>query len=224
MTTTEQIYALTYEIVPLSISLIGFIIGMVNILKKKAPFYFTLIVLAVGCFVLEQVSLAVNTVCEVYDDVWVGSLGVLGCNLFLLSANYGALDKVVDETGLSGGKKLLSLIAPAALTIATVIIFFIWKDRDMLSAVVFTLILVPAIPTSYYNVKHLLLPADDLGLLKAVKRCDIMSLIFFIMAVIYLYIIQFDAIPPIIIAAILLASTILGIALAAVKGVRQWKI
>ncbi len=224
MTATEQIYALIYELVPLTLSLVGFIIGMVNILKKKAPYFFTLIVFAVGCFVIEQVSLAVNTVCEVYDDVWVGSLGVLGCNLFLLSANYGALDKVVDETGLSGGKKLLSLIAPAALTIATVMIFLIWMDRDMLSAVVFTLILIPAIPTSYYNVKHLLLPEDDIGLLKAVKGCDIMSLVFFLMSVIYLFVITSDSILGIVIAAVLLALPVLGLALAAVKGVRRWKI
>ena len=146
MTATEQIYALIYELVPLTISLIGFIIGMVNILKKKAPYFFTLIIFAVGCFVIEQVSLAVNTVCEIYDTIWVGALGVFGCILFLLSANYGALDKVVDETGLTSGKKFLSLIAPTVLTVITVITFFIWKDRDMLSAVVLTLIMIPAIP------------------------------------------------------------------------------
>lgn len=224
MTVTEQIYVLIYELVPLTLSLIGFIIGMVNILKKKAPYFFTLIIFAVGCFVIEQASLAVNTVCEIYDTIWIGVLGVFGCNLFLLSANYGALDKVVDETGLSGGKKLLSLIAPAALTIATVMIFLIWMDRDMLSAVVFTLILIPAIPTSYYNVKHLLLPEDDIGLLKAIKGCDMMSLVFFFMSVVHLFVIMTDSIPGIVIAEVLLALSVLGLALTAVKGVRQWKI
>ena len=224
MTAAEQIYALIYELVPLTISLIGFIIGMVNILKKKAPYFFTLIIFAVGCFVIEQVSLAVNTVCEIYDTIWVGALGVFGCNLFLLSANYGALDKVIDETGLTSNKKFLSLIAPTVLTVITVITFFIWKDRDMLSAVVLTLIMIPAIPASYYNIKHLLLPEDDLGLLKAIKGCDIMSLVFFFMAVVHLFAITIDSIPGIVIAEVLLALSVLGLALAAVKGVRQWKI
>lgn len=223
MAATEQIYALIYELVPLTLSLIGFIIGMVNILKKKAPYFFTLIIFAVGCFVIEQVSLAVNTVCGIYDDVWVGALGVFGCNLFLLSANHGALDKVVAESGLPIGKRLLSLVVPAVLAASSAAIFFMWKDRNMMGAVVFTLILIPAIPASYYNVKHLLLPEDDIGLLKAVKGCDIMSLIFFFMSVIYLFVITSDSILGIVIAAVLHALPVLGLALAAVKGVKQWK-
>lgn len=224
MTVTEQIYALIYEIVPLGISLVGFMIGLVTILKKKAPYYFTLIIFAVGCFVIEQVSLTVNTVCGIYDDVWIGALGVFGCNLFLLSANYGALDKVVDESGLPFGKKMLSLVAPVILAASAISIFLIWKNRNMMCAVVFAFLLVPAIPASYYNVKHLLLPEDDLGLLKAIKDCDIMSLIFIFMSVIYLFIEATGSVPGIVITAILHALSVLGLALAAAKGVRQWKI
>lgn len=224
MTATQQIYALIFELVPLAISLAGFIIGIVNILKKKAPYFFTLIIFAVGCFVIEQVSLAVNTVCGIYDDVWVGALGVFGCNLFLLSANYGALDKVVDETGLPVYKKLLSLVAPIILVASAISIFLIWKDSNMMCAVVFSLLLVPAIPASYYNSKHLLIKEDDIGLLKVTKGCNVMSLVFFSSSIIYLFVEATESIPWLIITAVLHALSVLGLSLAAVKGVKQWEV
>lgn len=224
MSSTDQIYALIYELIPLSISLIGFIICAAAVFKKKTQYFFTLIVFAVGCFVGEQVSLAVNTWCEVYDDVWVGSLGVFGTNLFLLSANYGALDKVVDETKLQTSKKLLSLIVPIILMISVVLIFLEWKNKDMLCAIVFALILIPAIPASYYNVKHLLLPQDELGILKATKSCNIMSLVFFFAEVVYLFVVSRASVIYIVVAAILLSLTSLGLSFSVVKGVKSWKI
>lgn len=224
MTVAEQIYSFVFVPLVLSISLVGFIIGIVNVLKKKAPYFFTLIVFAVGCFVIEQLSLGVNTICGFYDDVWVGVFGVFGCNLFLLSANIGALDKVVDETGLPLGKRLLALTAPAFLTVSAILIFLIWKDNNMMCAVVFALLLLPAIPATYYNIKHLLLPEDELGLLKVTKGSNVASLIFMLFGAVYLFIESTGSVVGIAVASILQALTALGLALSAAKGVKQWEI
>ena len=223
MTNIEQIYAQIYKFIPLAISLVGFIAGMVNILKKRAPFFFTMIIFAVGCFTIEQVSLTVNTICGVYNDVWIGLLGVFGCNLFLLSANYETFDKIVDGSELTFLKKLLLFLIPVIIMIFVILIFFIWKDRNMLCAIVFAFIYIPAIPTSYYNVKYLFLADYDINFLKAIKECNIMSLIFIFVSGIYLFIEASGFVPGIVIGTVLHALTVLGLALVAIKGIRQWK-
>ena len=72
--------------------------GAIRLFKKRKPMYLQLLVCASGCFALEQLSYIVNLWCGVTAVVSIGMFGIFGCNFFLLSANFGTLDKIVDES------------------------------------------------------------------------------------------------------------------------------
>lgn len=218
-----MVYAI-FGLIPMLITLLGVALGVVNILKRNTMFFFNIIICAVGCFAIEQLSLVINIWCGIMDDVWVGALGVFACNFFLLSANYGVIDTIVDENEFPTSKKILAMVVPIILGITTIAIFFLWKDYSLFSAIVFSVLIIPAIPASYLNVKHLLLEMDAMGILKATRPCDIMSLVVYFMTVVYLFAVTFLTSLGIGIAAIALAVSLLGLALAAVKGMKIWEI
>lgn len=216
--------ALVFGIISLFITMLGVVIGIVNIVKKKTMFFFTLIICAVACFAIEQLSMVVNLWCGILDDIWVGALGVFAGNFFLLSANYGEIDSVVSEHELPGHKRLAAFLAPVILVITIIAVFVSWKDYDLLSAVVLSILLVPAVPASYYNVKHLLLDMDTLGILKATRPCDVASLLFYLMIIIYLCTLTFLPTIFVEIAAIAVSLSMLLLAFAVVRGIKSWEI
>ena len=109
----------------------------------------------------------------------IGMLGILGCNYFLLSANYGTLDKVVDDGSKANRTiRIISSIAPIIIVIACINVFLVWKDKDTICALMWVLMLLPAIPASYLNLKHILLPVDDFGFLKATRLVQVLFLYF----------------------------------------------
>ena len=147
--------------------------GAVKLFKKKKPMYLQLLVCAAGCFAIQQLSYTVNIWCQVTETVSIGMLGIFGCNFFLLSANFGTLDKVVDDGRDSGKARAVSVIAPVIMAILVIVAFFTWKDKDMFCAVMWLVMLIPALPASYFNLKHILLPMDSFGFLRATKPCNI---------------------------------------------------
>ncbi|MBQ0009669.1 MAG: hypothetical protein KBS76_01020 [Ruminococcus sp.] len=161
------------------IAAVAFGIGAVRILRGKKPLYFKLLVCAAGCYAIAGLSSLIGLWCEVTESVSVGMLGIFGCNFFLLSANFGTLDKIVDDGNGSEKARALAVIAPVVMAAAAVFAFLAWKENDAFCAVVWVVMLLPALPASYYNLKHILLPTDPFGFLPATKPCNIAALVFY---------------------------------------------
>ena len=92
--------AIIFALISFLIAAFAFGFGAVKLFKKKRPLYLQLLVCAAGCFALEQLSYVINLWCGVTAAVSIGMFGIFGSNFFLLSANYGTLDKIVDDGNL----------------------------------------------------------------------------------------------------------------------------
>lgn len=216
---------LVYGIISFMITTIAFWYGAIKLFGSKKPLYMKLLVCATGCFMLEQQLFLINIWCGVEEMFSIGMLGILGCNYFLLSANYGTLDKVVDDGSKANRTiRIISSIAPIIIVIACINVFLVWKDKDTICALMWVLMLLPAIPASYLNLKHILLPVDDFGFLKATRLCNISALILYIAMAGFAACSAFDSSRLVGIFSCLMSLAVFGITASAVRGAKKWKI
>ena len=206
------------------IAAFAFGFGAFRLFKKKKPMYLQILVSAAGCFALQQLSYVVNIWCDVTAAVSIGMFGIFGCNFFLLSANFGTLDKIVDDGKGSGKARVISIIAPVIMAVLAVAAFLSWKDKDMFCAVMWLVMLIPALPASYFNLKHILLPMDPFEFLRATKPCNISALVFY--AVTAAYVICSATMGSTVsgVLSVAMSVSVLGLSLCAVKGAKKWGI
>lgn len=178
-----------HELTAFVVSVIAFGYGAYHLFRKGIPKYFQLYVCAAGCYMLEELWSIVNILLgngSADGILTVGMLGFFGCLCFMLSANMNEFDKVVDE-GKNGTARVLALAAPfILLTLFAIYVFspFNTKPAGLVIAGFFTL--SPALISSYFNMKHLLLPEDEMGFLKATRWVDIFALVFYAANIVYL--------------------------------------
>ena len=172
---------------------------------------------------LQQFSLVINLWCDINEMFSIGMIGTFGCNMFLLSANYDTVDKIIDDGSNSKKYNYLAYIAPIILSILIVLSFISWKDSDLLYAIIWVILLLPSLPGSYYNLKHILLPMDSANLLKAIRPCDICTLFYYLFTALFVIISPYSLIGEII-TVLLISLSILSLSIFAIKGARKWKI
>ena len=202
----------------------GFGFGAVRLFRKKKPLYFQLLVCAAGCFAIEQLSNVVNLWCGVTEPFSIGMFGIFGCNFFLLSANYGTLDKIVDDGQGTRSARWTAILAPAAMLLLTAAAFFAWRTQDLFCAVMWALILLPALPASYFNLKHLLLPMDPFEFLRATIPCNASALVFYVVTAAYVICLTWAGSVVSGILSVMMSLAVLGLSLCAVKGAKKWGI
>ena len=204
----------------------AFVFGAINLFSKKKPLYFQLLIYAVGCFALQLLSDCVLLWCgNALRAVSVGTLGILGCNFFLLSANYGQLDSIVDDGGKQNKPaKIAAIISPISLAVLGVLAFAIRSSMDTFGAIVWAVVLLPALPASYYNTKHLIMPMDDFGFLRATRPCNIAALVFYLCSTLYAITLALDIAVLYDIFTVAMSLSVLAIALVGVKGAEKWGI
>ena len=214
-----------YGVASFVIAAVAFWLGAVKLFTRKKPFYMKLLVCAAGCFMLEQQLLLINLWCGVHEVFSIGMLGILGCNYFLLSANYGTLDKIVDDRAIENRPaRLLAIIAPVIIALLCLNAFFAWRDKDIICDILWMLMLLPAIPASYFNLKHILLPEDPGGFLRATRNSNISALILYVIMTFFVRCSATDNSRLEGILSLLMSLAVLGITISAVKGAKKWGI
>ena len=200
----------------------GFLYGTSRLFKKGKPLYFQILICAVGCYAIEELFSIITIVCGGYEEpITVGMLGIFGLDLFLFSANYGQLDKIVDD-GKDKRAKSLALVAPIIIFFAQIFFFLFGKNESAFTRITLILINLPSIPASYYNLKHLLLKNDDLGFLKATRWCNIMALAYYAFSHVFIFIYEVGNPLAISLASVMNVIPILGLSIAATKGADLW--
>ena len=213
-----------------SVTASAFAFGAAKLFRKKKPLYFQLYVLACGCIMLERLIELAAAICETEAGgmTAAGFFGMLSFALFILSANRGTLDGIVDDRreGRNRRARLLALAAPAVtapLVVADVLVHA--GKTTPASGILLFIALIPVIPASYYNLKHLLLPMDEIGLLRATRPCNVFALLFLTVNT------AFDLLSVIsaefaVTAVCSIGSAVLAALLVAgaVKGEKRWKI
>lgn len=171
------------ELITLLISISGVVYGVFQLIVRKAPLYFRILLFASCCYALGTLSVAVDKLCNGQEGNSVMYLlSVSGTFMFMLSANYGQLDSVVSEDNeINKKSKRLAFLAPVILgvLIGLYAVFF-YKKISMYSFVLIMMGMLVSVPASYYNLKHILMPVDDFGFLKGTFACNIIALMIYV--------------------------------------------
>lgn len=191
MKTVNGIFELLFQIIYFVILTSAFIFGAVKLFGKSAPMYFRLYVMACGCLMLESLISAVLLICNLDDGSITAAFffGTFSFSLFILSANRGTLDGIVDDRGEQKNKKarIYAVAAPvlvAALSAAAVFLYV--KKNSPVQGILLFAAIAPTVFASYYNLKHLLLPVDDIGFLRATRGCNIAALFYEISDIVFI--------------------------------------
>lgn len=208
------------------ISFAAFAHGAVKLFKKGKPLYCQIIMWAVGCYCLQCIESCVVYFCGDFSDKGIiGQIAMCGFFFALFSANFNTLDDVVDDRKQNNGRyRKLALIAPLAYGTASVVgVLHIFPIYNF-AACVYAIALFSMTVASYFNLKHLLLPKDELGILSCTKMCNIICLVIYAIAV--MLIIIYGRVAPVISNVLNLTVSILVLALtlAAEKGEKSWPI
>ena len=214
------------ELVPLCATLFSFIYGLNKFFKKGKPLFLQSITMAMGCHALGSIyhvcqTLTMEKVLEGFTPAYLGRIGFF---LFLITASYGQMDRIVDD----GSKKYkpfryIALIAPilaSLLYIPNVTM----EDLPIATKVSAGLVWLPAVASVYYNLKHSIIPDFDFGFIKAIKPYNILAVclgfaeLLCLTAWDYLYNTQ------LVITTVVFAGLCIAMMLAAKKGAERWTI
>lgn len=192
--------------------------------KKGFALYFKIYLCAAASYALFLLYDIISTLClKILLPVDIGGIGILGCGAFLLSANLGQMDGLVDErTKKSRTAGLTALIAPAVLG-ALLCVLVLSSKVSSAFKLLGIIPLSSGIIASYFHLKHILLPADSLGLLITVRPVNILALLFLLSitlltgaSVAGLFILKE-------IAGVLSAVFICAMSVCSVKEAKKWK-
>ena len=206
------------------ISIAAFLFGVFKLFHKGKPFYFQLLVCAVGCYALGLVEFAVVDTCFPYGGSVIdfpASIAYVGCIAFLITANVFELKHSFKDS-YNWKASVPALIAPVVYIAIIVWITVLTIPTDPAYGIAM-LLYTPGAFCCYKNLKHLLSPPDDIGILQSIRGCDICTLIFILSANVYslLYLI-FDSWAYLAVALFTSISSFV-LVLYAVKGAETWE-
>lgn len=214
------------ELIPLCATLFSFVYGLNKFFKKGKPLFLQSITMAMGCHSLGSIyhlcqTLTTDTVLDGFTPAYLGRIGFF---LFLVTASYGQMDRIVDDgTRRMLPGRIIALIAP----ICAVLLYLpngLMDDLPTATKIAVLLVWLPATVSVYYNLKHAIIPDLDFGFIKAIKPYNILATclgfaeLLCLTAWDYLYGIQMA------ITAIVFAVLCIAMMLAAKKGAEKWTI
>ena len=205
------------------LSAIALIYGLYIMITKKLPLYFRLSLCVVACLLLGYVfdicDYIINGVLS--DGYLIGYLGSVGSFLFLLAASIGYMDGILDDGAPQMKKcRYIALIAP--VLVAALWIPNILADIPTSTKVVYTVLWIAAMFSSYFNMKHAIIPDMGFGFVKAIKPFNVAALTFTVFQLVHLTLWNFCDWVPLLISGILFGSSCVAMIVTADKGIKKW--
>ena len=165
------------ELVPLFATLFSLIYGLKHFFKKGKPLCAQSITMAMACHAIGTIYHLCQTLTSEYivDGFTPAYLGRIGFFLFLLTASYGQLDRILDDR--SPGMRragMVALIAPV-LAILLYIPNAIIYEVPVATKIMYAIVWIPGAFSVYFNLKHFLIPDVDFGFAKAIKPYNILA-------------------------------------------------
>ncbi len=202
----------------------AFAFGAFKYLRPKCPLYIQMIVMGVGCIMLGRLYqfLRIITGSSISDSAQLGMLGAAGAFAFFFSANYGQIDSLVDDgSDLFSKYSITAIIAPVC--VAALYLGFVLSDVSAGFKIAMGLICLFIMPAAYYNLKHLMIPDIDYGVVRCQRKYNALALIYA-----FLYISSQTAMAAGHYSALAALDIVMGaisvlIVFAADRGVKQWK-
>lgn len=213
-------------VIPLLTTLFCFIYGLRHFFKKGKPLFVQTLTMAMGSHALGsiyQLCMTVSTE-EVLEGYTPAYLGRIGFFLFIIAANYGQLDRIVDD----GSKKMwfarfFALVAPICAGLLFIPNAMI-SDVPIATKTIYALVWIPAVISVYFNLKHAIIPDLDFGFIKALRRYNVFALCVSFSELLCLTAWSYlEGVPMVITAVIFSVFCVLTI-VAAKRGVEKWTI
>ena len=166
------------ELAPLTATLFSLIYGLKHFFKKGKPLCLQSIAMAMASHSLGSIYHLCQTLtnASIVDGFTPAYLGRVGFFLFILTASYGQLDKIVDDgSPQMRPARWIALFAPL-LAILLYIPNVLPSDIPTPTKVVYAFVWLPAIISVYFNLKHAIIPDLDFGFIKAFKPYNVFVL------------------------------------------------
>ena len=214
------------ELVPLFATLFSMTYGFRHFFKKGKPLCAQSITMAMASHAVGSIYHLCQTLTSEYivDGFTPAYLGRIGFFLFLLTASYGQLDRIVDDRSpkmrLSG---LMALVAPF-LAILLYIPNAMITMVPVATKVVYALVWIPAGVSVYFNLKHALIPDLDFGFVKAIRPYNVLATCLGFAELLCLTAWDYYYPTQVAITAVLFGGVCIGTMVALRKGVEQWTI
>ena len=203
---------------------VGFTYGFVKFFRHRKAVYAQMITLAAGCMAFGRLYQVVRllTIGSIYDEFQLGVVGVIGSLMFLFSANYGAMDSLADDGSAAFRRyRLLPILAPFSALCVCVLIW-LFSDMSMLGKAIAAVIALFVAGSSYFNLKHLIFPDVDFGVINCLKPYNSLALFleFSCLAEITAY--GFGSKTATAIVGILTGVILLVIPFSVERGIKRW--
>ncbi len=220
----ETICVVIAETVPLFATLFSLIYGLRHFFKKGKPLFLQTITMAMASHALGSIyhlcqTLTSDTLIEGFTPAYLGRIGFF---LFIITASYGQMDRIVDD-GSSEMKpsRYIAFLAPicaALLYIPNCII----EDVPIQTKVVYAFVWVPAVIAVYFNLKHAIIPDMDFGFIKAIKPYNILALFLCFSELVCLTAWDYLYNTQLVITSVIFAILCVALMVAAKKGAERW--
>lgn len=211
--------------IPFLATAIAFGYGLWCFARKGPALYFQLLTFAVGCFMMGKLFcvLSLLSMGRLPYPFHMGYLGYLGCFAFLFSANYGQLDSIIDDGGNEIKKaRMAGFLAPSILAVLLIILFL--SDMEVINKGLLLIISLPALPGSYFNLKHLIAPDFDFVFLKVIRPCNVPILLIYLLSMTSLFFELNGFVLLADIGSILVSLSFITLIILAARGHNKWKI
>ena len=204
-------------------SAVALIYGIYMVISKRLPLYFQLSIGVIACLMLGYIfdicDYIVNGVLT--EGYLIGYLGSVGSFLFLLTASIGYMDGIMDDSSPRMKRcRYVALIAP-------VLVVLLWIPNILVdiptgTKIMYTVLWIPAMFSSYFNLKHAIIPDMGFGFVKAIRPFNIAALCFTFLQLIHLTLWNYCGWIPLLISGIVFGSSCMAMIIAADKGVKKW--
>lgn len=222
----EIICVVIAEIVPLFATLFSLIYGLKHFFKKGKPLFLQTITMAMASHMLGSIyhlcqSLTSDTLIEGFTPAYLGRIGFF---LFIITASYGQMDKIVDD-GSHNMKpsRYIALIAP----IVAALLYIpngLMEEVPIQTKIVYALVWIPAVVAVYFNLKHAIIPNRDFGFIKAIKPYNLLALCLSFSELVCLTAWDYYEMVPLAVSSVVFGALCINTMIAAKKGAEKWTI
>lgn len=218
-------YIFISDLIQFVVSLNVFIYGFKHFFKKGKALYLQIITFV---FASNAIACLCNicqivTIKEIYNGFNISYLSQMSCFLALLTANFGQIDGILDDGSNSMRKsRIIALLAP--FTCLLILVPNLYQEKTLIFKISYIVMWIPAILSSYYNLKHFLIPDMGFGFVKAIRPYNLMAVIYTFLKLIYLTIMGINPSVILIILSTLIAIVDIILIVSVKKGVEKWTI
>ena len=204
---------------------VSFTYGVIRFFKKGKALYLQMIVGGLGCMMLGRAFQFVTLLTRGFlpSGFHVGLLGIVGSFVFFLSANYGQMDRLLDDGAKENRKyRLLGLLAPLLMLGIYCLVFLF--DIRLESKVVYGVMTVIIMFASYFNLKHFIFPDVEFGIIRSIRGYNLIALLLAVLSVVEIVLQLWGKMIPLLILYVAICAVSIAIVPILERGVKKWTI